>query len=189
MYRSMRASSPKLHLVRACEGLSRVPDEAVAAETFESAEEVLRMQDVRPCRMCALSSLIITACSLNVGGPQVHFSVTSQPSPGRVDGDPFNSEYRKATPSGALRLTRLAKRLGWSMSTTPLGPVAVGTASAVAVDFIARNLRTVALPEAEHLDMPAVELFWTLAADNPPEAGGDLEFSQIWEVAATLMAH
>lgn len=187
MYRSGRASHAKLHLLRACEGLSRVPDEAVVAETFSDVEEVLRIRDIRPCRMCALSSLVITACLANTGGPNVRFSVTSQPSPVRVDGNPLSSEYRKATPSGALRLTRLAKRLGWSTTATALGPVAVGTANAMAVDFLARNLRTVALPEEGEVDLAAVELFWTLAADSPPEAGGDLEFPQLWAVASTLM--
>lgn len=187
LYRSSRAAEPKMHLLRACEGLARVPDEAVVAEEYPGLGEVLALQDVRPCRLCALSSLIISACLEKDCGPPVAFTVTSQPSPMRVDGNPFSSEYRKSTESGARRITRLARRLDWSLATTSLGPVAAGVAGQAAVDFISRNLRTVALPHAD-ANLPAVELFWTLAADTPPEAGGELAFAELWAMAERLLS-
>lgn len=174
-----------MHILRQCEALSRSSESRIVAEEFASAADLASLRGTRPCRMCALSSLVITLCEKPSGTP-VKFTVASQASPHRVDGNPYTSEYRRASDSGAQRIRKLGRRLNWEVTETAIGPVAVGEGSPDAVQFLSDNLRVARLPHDADTNPETIETFWVLAGDNPPEAGGNLNLTDLWRLALAV---
>lgn len=179
------SSTPKWHLIRDCEALTRTSDDRVYRRSWANLDTLLEQGYGRPCRKCALASFVITLCTRN-DEHTVPFTVAPQPSPYRFDSNPYLSEYRRTTDSGAERIRKLAKRLNWAVSETSIGPVAVGKASETATSFLRENLRTARITADEHANPETVEMYWILAADTPPEAGGDLTERELWATAHAL---
>lgn len=168
---STRPKYPKLHLVEDCEGLEATPPEARDAATFHSVRSLATTDWARPCRMCALESVLITC-----GDPKpaqerkVFVTFTSQATPRNPDASPLSFDWHAATDSGIARLRRLARRLNLSVTGSCSGPVAYGMVNEDAAAAIAGNLRTVVRHDV--VDVPSeamIATLWTLLGDNPPE--------------------
>lgn len=122
VFHSSRLKYPKLHIVEDCDGLARTPEEARAQTTFTSVLEAATVDWARPCRLCALESVVIT-----LGDPKgsptrdTYVTFTSQASPRNQDASPLSFHWFDSTDSGVARLKRLARRLRLDVTGTKIG--------------------------------------------------------------------
>ena len=141
--------------------------------------------------MCTLESALITVLDPRPAPERnVLVTFTSQANPRNPDASVFGFDWLSATPSGAARLQRLARRGGLTVASTCSGPAAFGYVSTDAAAVLQSNLRSFVIgigqPKPQH---STIEVFWTLLGDNPPElasAMGEIEGMDPWEVATLL---
>lgn len=186
---STRVAIPKMHLIEDCPGLEKTSADAIGVHTFSDVVAMALDTESRPCRMCALASVLKTVGSATFRPDErrVLVTCTSQPAPDRVDGNPFRFDYRAATGSGQERLVKLARQLRWQTLASPVGVVATMAMTQTAADVLGRNLRTAVLDDAPVGPVPAarVEVFWTLASDTPPEID-ETSVTELWRTASLL---
>lgn len=188
---SQRVKFPKFHLVADCDGFTATPDEARATRVFTDATAAGIAEEGRPCRMCALESVLISVLDPKPTRERdVLVTFTSQANPKNPDASVFHFDWFNATPSGSARLRRLARRGRLSVTSTCSGPVAYGLVSEAAAAVLARNLRTVVIGASDAIPRAStIEVLWTLLGDNPPElaeAFGEISGMNPWEVATLL---
>ena len=163
----------RLHLDPACEGLGedRDLDELELIE-FDSLLSLARDPDRLPCRMCALSGVLLDLLrSPKQRGDRWEWvSVASVPLNRLGDG------AAEVSTTGADRLRLVAGAVGWSMYDSPVGPVMVGRAPASIAQLIEENLAVLRMPARTKrpFDLPAgVPLSevlagaWSLARSRP----------------------
>lgn len=190
VHHSTRVRFPKLHVDPACEGLERTPEEARATLRFANAEDLAGFDGGRPCRMCTLEPLLRTLLTTPTGDRAL-VTFSSQPNPLSPDGSVFTYTWDAATPSGEARLRRLARSADLRPVGTPwCGLVVVGLVPTTAVQALVRNLRCHVLDPSPTLpSSEAVETFWALISDAPPQLDAALDQAprlEHWRTALAL---
>ena len=188
---SARAPFPKYHIVDDCEGFASTPSEARLTRVFGDVVELGTFSEGRPCRMCALESVLVSVLDPRPHTERDMFvTFTSQANPKSKDASVFHYDWLHATESGTRRLRRLGRRGNLALTGTCSGVVAYGFVSKDAADVLAANLRTVVIGHLAHLPgAPTIEVLWTLLGDNPPELSEALGLNtdlDPWEVATLL---
>ena len=191
---SERLPYPKYHFVRTCEGLERTPDEAVGERVFPDVFDLALDRDGRPCRMCALESVLVTALDRRkwIGAADVFVTSTSQANPRNPDSALARFEWGQWSDSGAARLRRLARRAGLTVTATVAGPVLWGWTDARTAACLAANLRSCVRTGVEpgSLDDAVIEIAWALINDCPPELAelrGETSAIDAWDTARRLL--
>ena len=175
---SSRIKYPKLHLVRDCEALLTTPDEAVGTSEFASVFDLAITTVGRPCRMCALESVLLTVLhpDRRRSGQPVFFTSSSQANPLNPDAGIRSFNWSKATESGEARLQRVARRSALPTTRTNAGIVVWGWTDQRGAAALAANIRTVVRPDHNgDVNSSIIEIAWSLLNDTPPELQGDSE--------------
>lgn len=189
---SLRARWPKYHLDPACVGLEPVPEEARGTQRFASLLALAKVSDTelrgRPCRMCALETVLAHAWARPSmqAGPQVAVTFSSQGNP--YEPMTWNAEYEwgTVTESGAARLQRLAAHCGLEVVETAVGPVAHGVLPRRFARVLAANLRLYEVGELA-ASPEQIMVFWSLATDAH-DGCAPADAADAWRVARATVA-
>lgn len=179
---STNLTFPSWHTDPLCGGLERVERDHLDVRTFPDAASLAADDEGRICRMCTLESLLRTVLRPKSGEPQVYVTFSSKA--------PVSGPSRRTTPpttSGETRLRRLAKTFTFETTTAPnSGIVAYGYVPVRALDALATNLDTLALPWVRRTPSNEhVQCFWTLVDDHDGhlDAAGRRD---LWRTAGLL---
>jgi len=162
---SVWAPAPRWHIDPECQGLERTPPEARGTRIFTDAFALGGSEEGRPCRMCALESVLRTTLRpWRLPRNDLRLvTFTSQPLPNALTDSPL------VTPSGERRVRRLARALRLGTTSLPgVGVIAYGNVNRHAAPVLAANLRTHTLGRAvSRVPAETVECFWMLAGESP----------------------
>jgi hypothetical protein len=140
---------------------------------------------MRPCRLCALESVLFASSQVGERIYPVSFSGQSVPAEDGIS----RFTWSTVSTSGGERLTRIAKRLGLESVTTESGPVAYGLVTTCTRANLQRSLRTYDMPHEVASDVLSgstrrstgnrvspgvfVSILWALRNQHPPELYGE----------------
>jgi hypothetical protein len=162
-----------------------LPDEFREVRTIESIWTELDGAVRKPCRLCALESVLRTVLRRGRGKAEEVFLTFSGQSAVEDIGD--IGDQPAASIRAQRRVRRLAKDLRLSTTDVPgVGVVAFGRVNAQGAGVLEGSLRTYRLSRGEEIESlrDVIECFWALAGDGRAEdARGSRE---AWETARLL---
>lgn len=204
---SLAQTFPRLHIDDACRAFETVPETSRHQITFVDVYQLGLAESARPCRVCALESVLYTVLhdDTQTGIPNavanagvndtrfgchelVFFTTSPQPCPVRQDSSLARFKWTDSTDSARERVLRLGARCNLEVCHSVIGPVLYGTRTRRSAQVVRMNLRTSIAPTAT-VENPEVTVstLWTLLNDNPPELVDEFaDATALWQTATML---